>query len=414
MHILFISDNFPPETNAPANRTYDHTKKWSELGHTITVITCSPNFPDGKVFEGYNNSWLKRELIDGVNIWRVKTFMSSNSGFFFRTLDYLSFMVTSIIFGLFVRKPDLVIGTSPQFFTLLSALFISKVKRVKLVLEIRDLWPASIVAVGAMKPGLFIKMISKIEIYLYHISDLIIVVTESFKKKLVNRNICSKKIKVVFNGVDLKKFTPIKKNTLLLKQFDLVDKFIIGYAGTIGLSHGLSTLISVAKILEIEEKIQIVIVGGGSKFNDLKTDVRENGSKNITVIPRQTKDQMRHVWSIFDISLVMLKDLELFSAVIPSKIFESMAMAIPILASLPSGEATKIINFYRCGKTVAPENPQDISDSIKILKNDDILRQNYSKAGLLAANNYSREEMAKKMLKHIEALFNKQKDQTDI
>ena len=149
MRILFLTDNFPPETNAPATRTYEHCLKWVKMGYKVTVITCFPNFPKGKVFEGYTNKLYQKEDIDGIRVIRVWTYISENNGFVKRIIDYVSFAVTSFLFGLFV-KTDLIIATSPQFFTAISGRMLSVFKRIPWVMEVRDLWPDSIAAVGSM------------------------------------------------------------------------------------------------------------------------------------------------------------------------------------------------------------------------------------------------------------------------
>ena len=184
MHILFLTDNFPPEGNAPASRTFEHTREWVKRGHSVTVITCAPNFPEGKVFNGYKNKWLLREKIEGIKVWRVKTYISANEGFFRRALDFLSFMITSFFFGLFTRNVDLVIGTSPQFFTVVSAWALAKLKRVPFVFELRDIWPASITAVGAMGNTWIISVLESLEMFFYRQAELIITVTNSFKAEL--------------------------------------------------------------------------------------------------------------------------------------------------------------------------------------------------------------------------------------
>ena len=183
MHILFLTDNFPPEGNAPATRTFEHTREWVKQGHKVTVITCAPNFPEGKVFDGYQNKWLSKERIEGIDVWRVKTYITANEGFLKRTLDFVSFMLSSFLFGLFSKKVDVVVGTSPQFFTVISAWALAKLKRVPFIFELRDIWPASITAVGAMKKSKMISLLEKIEMFLYRQADSIISVTHSFKKR---------------------------------------------------------------------------------------------------------------------------------------------------------------------------------------------------------------------------------------
>ena len=151
MHILFLSDNFPPERNAPASRVYEHACYWVRWGHRVTVITCAPNFPEGKVYAGYRNRWYQVEEVDGIRVVRVKTFIAKNEGVVRRTLDYLSFMVAGFGAGLLQLRPDVVVATSPQFFTSVAGWAVAALRRLPFVFELRDLWPASISAVGALQ-----------------------------------------------------------------------------------------------------------------------------------------------------------------------------------------------------------------------------------------------------------------------
>ena len=215
MHILFLTDNFPPEGNAPATRTYEHAREWVKLGHKVTVITCAPNFPEGRVFDGFKNSFYSRSNMDGIDVVRVKTFISSNEGFVLRILDFVSFMFSSFFAGLFQRKVDVIVATSPQFFTAVAGWALSVFKRRKFVFELRDIWPASITAVGAMDDSLAIRLLEKLEMFLYRRADAIVSVTHSFKKELIERGVDGNKISLVLNGVDLSKYQPVanKNNT---------------------------------------------------------------------------------------------------------------------------------------------------------------------------------------------------------
>ena len=152
MHILFLTDNFVPETNAPATRTWEHTRRWVQAGHQVTVITGAPNFPAGQVFPGYRNRLYQTETLEGVRVIRVWTYITANEGFLKRTLDYLSFMITGGLAALFVRRPDVVIATSPQFFNALGGCLVSMIRRKPFVFELRDLWPDSIVAPAPRRP----------------------------------------------------------------------------------------------------------------------------------------------------------------------------------------------------------------------------------------------------------------------
>jgi glycosyltransferase involved in cell wall biosynthesis len=399
MHILFLTDNFPPEGNAPATRTYEHAVRWVEAGHKVTVITCAPNFPEGKVFDGYKNSLYQTELMDGINVVRVKTYITANEGFVKRILDYMSFMVTAFIAGLFQKKADVIVATSPQFFCACSGWLLSVFKRKPFVFELRDIWPASITAVGAMKESFAIRMLEKLELFLYRKADSIISVTHSFKKELIERGVDGTKIDVVLNGVDLTKYEPVEqKDTELAEQYGLQGKFVAGYIGTHGLAHGLENIVSVAERLQQQDDIRIVFAGGGAARQKVVDLVNEKNLKNVVLINRQPKEMMPRLWSLCDISLVPLKNSDLFRTVIPSKIFECMGMGIPTLMSVPEGEATGIIQNTNSGLTVDSENVDQIVEGILKLKNDSELYNELRQSSIDVASQFSRDLMAEKML----------------
>lgn len=406
MHILFLTDNFPPEGNAPATRTFEHARHWVSKGQKVTIITSAPNFPDGKVFDGYKNRWITKQNMQGIDVWRVKTFMTANEGFIKRTIDFVSFMMSSFFFGLFVRKVDIVIGTSPQFFTVISAWILSKLKQVPFVFELRDIWPASITAVGAMNCRWIIKILEKLEMFLYHQADLIISVTQSFKLELQSRGVPSEKIKVVFNGVDLSKYTPLsEKDRELSEKYQLQDKFVVGYVGTHGLAHALDKILEAGEILTPVNDIRLVFVGGGADRLRLENLVRARGLENVVMIPSQSKEKMQKVWSICDVSLVSLKNTPLFSKVIPSKIFESMAMKLPIIIAVPEGESTEIVRVENSGLIVPPESPTRLAEAILKMQTNNGLRRMFGANGLLAADKFNRDNLAADMLTYLESVI---------
>ena len=346
---------------------------------------------------------MSKETIEDINVWRVKTYITANEGFIKRTIDFVSFMISSLFFGFFVGKVDVVIGTSPQFFTVISAWTLALFKRVPFEFELRDVWPASITAVGAMRGSWIINILEKLELFLYRQADLIISVTHSFKSDLQNRGVSADKIKVVLNGVDLERYNPLQeKDESLANKYELNNKFVIGYIGTHGLAHALENVIEAAELITKEDNIRIVFAGGGADRARLEKIVRERGLENIVMIPRQPKDQMLQVWSLCDISLVHLKDSPLFKTVIPSKIFESMAMGLPIIMAVPIGEATNIIEEYKAGISVSPGCPTELSEKFLELATDKELVRTLSYQSLNAARNFDRKKLALEMLNYIE------------
>jgi glycosyltransferase involved in cell wall biosynthesis len=406
MHILFLTDNFPPEGNAPATRTYEHAKEWVKLGHKVTVITGAPNFPEGKVFDGFSNSWYSKTILDGIEVRRVKTYITANEGFAKRILDFMSFMVSSFFAGLFVKKPDVIIGTSPQFFTAISAWALSSVRFKPFVFELRDIWPASITAVGAMGRSLPIRILEKIEMFLYRRADKIISVTHSFKSELIERGVDGDKIDVVLNGVDLSKYEPaLHKDETFAKQYDLTDKFVVGYVGTHGLAHSLDKIVEAAELLTDLKDVRILFAGGGAAKADVEKLVKDKQLSNVVLIPRQQKELMPQLWSLCDISLISLKDTDLFKTVIPSKIFESMGMGLPMLMTSPIGEATNILENSYSGVIVSPESPQEVSRVIRELHLDRSRLEKLAIHSGNAAKKYDRKNLGELMISKVKELL---------
>lgn len=398
MRILFLSDNFPPEGNAPATRLYEHAIRWVRAGHEVTVITCAPNFPEGRLFSGYRNDWRRVETVDGIRVVRVKTYITANEGFLKRTLDYMSFMLMATVMSLFERRPEVVVATSPQFFCAIAGWMVSVLKWRPFVFELRDLWPASIMAVGAMKKNPVIRLLERLELFLYRRADAIVSVTESFREDLAGRGIARDKIHVVINGVDLDRYEPRVRDADLAREFALEGKFVAGYMGTHGMAHALPKVLEAAQLLRDRDDIAFFFAGSGAERATVERIVAERGLANVRLIPRQPKDRMPALWSLCDLAIVPLRDTPVFATVIPSKIFEAMGMGVPILMSLPEGEATGIIRRTGSGVCVAPEDAQAMAAEIgRLAKNTDEMAQLRATARAVAPQ-FSRDALAARML----------------
>tara|TARA_B100001029_G_scaffold45679_1_gene36092 strand:+ start:957 stop:2174 length:1218 start_codon:yes stop_codon:yes gene_type:complete len=395
MKILFLTDNFPPEMNAPANRTFEHCREWMKYPNVeITIITGVPNFPRGVVYKGYKNKFYQKEIVSGIEIIRVWTYIAENKNTFRRTIDYVSFCISSFIAGLF-QKFDVIIGTSPQFFTVISAFLLAKCKRKPWIFELRDLWPESIKSVGLIKNNLLYKYLEKLELLLYSNADLIVTVTDSFKNKLIKKNINKSKIVVHKNGVLNERFIYSGKNQYLINKYKLKNKFIVGYIGTQGLAHGLDFILN--SINNFDEKFHFIFIGGGAKNESLKNISKLNKMNNITFIDFKPKDEIIKFISIIDVALVNLKKSDTFKMVIPSKIFENASMGKPILLGV-EGEAKEIINHYRAGICFKPEQKTDFINKLNLIKATLDENSNYYSKGLKSlSKDFDRKLIAKNM-----------------
>lgn len=400
MRILFLSDNFPPEVNAPASRTFDHCREWVKAGTEVTVVTCAPNFPQGKVYPGYKNKLWQTEMMDGIRVIRVWTYMVPNKGFIKRTLDYISFSVTGFLAALFV-KTDVIVATSPQFFTALAGRTLSWWKRKPWVMEVRDLWPESIKTVGAMNDSVFIRYFEWQEKRCYRSAKKIVVVTDSFKRTLTSRGIDPAKIEVVKNGVNKALFTPRPKDEALKAQLGLAGKTVIGYIGTHGMAHKLDFILQSAKKLEDNPNLHFLLIGGGAMKESLLKLKDELGCTNVTMLDSVMKEEVARYISILDVCLINLKKSPLFTTVIPSKIFENAGMGIPILMGV-EGEAEDIISQYGAGLCFEPENFDDFKQKLTALLEPATYAK--CKEGCRnLADNFDRKLLAANMLKVIES-----------
>nr|CAM74043.1 Glycosyltransferase [Magnetospirillum gryphiswaldense MSR-1] len=265
MKILFLTENFPPETNAAATRVYERALYWVRDGHQVTILTCAPNFPQGKLFDGWENKWRQVQHMDGLRVVRVKTYISANEGFAKRTLDFVSFMATAYGAGLFEDRPDVVISTSPQFFAAVGGWALAASRRVPFVFELGDLWPRSITAVGAMKPSPVIRALERLELFLYRRSAAVIALTRAFKDDLTRRAIDPRKVAVVINGVDLPRYAPRPRDAELAAAWGLTDKFVLGYVGTHGMAHGLINVLDAAERLKDDDRIRFLFLRAGAE-----------------------------------------------------------------------------------------------------------------------------------------------------
>ncbi len=403
MRILFLTENFPPETNAAATRVFERALYWVRDGHEVTVITSAPNFPQGKLHDGWQNRWHQTEMREGIRVVRVKTYIAANRGTARRTLDFLSFMATAFAAGLFEKRPDVIAATSPQFFAAVAGWALGAVRRIPFVFELGDLWPASIVAVGAMKPSLALRLFEKLELFLYRRSAAVAALTNAFKQNLVARGIPPEKIAVVINGVDLWRYAPQKRDAELAATWGLTDKFVIGYVGTHGMAHGLVNVLDAAEQLKDRDDIRFLLAGDGAERVALMEQAAQRGLDNVVFLPPQPKDMMPRVWSLCDVALVHLKDTPAFAEVIPSKMFEAMGMGLPVLMALPEGEASAILTQDGAGLHIAPEDPDALAEAVRRLADNDSLCKTLRARSLAAAPLHSRETQAKQMLVVLEA-----------
>jgi hypothetical protein len=367
MNILFLSHYFPPEVNAPATRTYEHCKRWAAA---VTVITCAPNCPDGVVYAGYRNRFRREEIIDGIRVIRVWTYIAPNKGFFRRIMNYVSYMVSATFHAVVtLRDIDVVVATSPQFFCGWAGVLCRWLRRWPFILEIRDIWPESILTVGAMQKSLLIRFLERMERLMYRSSTHMVTVGEGYRRRIMEKDVPPDKISVVMNGVDLDSFQPVADTQFIRREFRSEGKFICAYIGTVGMAHGLEVVIEAARQCREAGKTDIMfwIVGDGARREELENQVNALNLDNIVFTGRLARERMPEVISACDACLVHLRGTALFGTVIPSKIFEFMAMDVPIIMGV-RGQARNFVLEAGAGVAMTPDDPRSLIDGLEQIR----------------------------------------------
>ncbi len=381
MRILYVSQYFPPEMGAPSARVFELSRRWVKKGDQVTVLTGFPNHPTGIIPAEYRGYRFLEEKKEGIRVVRTYIFAAPNKGFFKRVLSYVSFMCSAIVQGTRkVGKQDLLIATSPQFFVGIAGLIISRLKGVPFVFEVRDLWPESIVQLGQLKNRTIIRFLEWIEMTLYRKAAHIVGVADSTVDILTKRGVPKEKITIIKNGVDLDLFKSRDDQESLKEKHGFKDRFIVSYIGTHGLSHALDKVLDTAQQLKDEKEILFLLVGEGAEKENLKRKAKRLALKNVIFLDQIDKKQLPEYYALSDVILVTLRDLPLFRSVIPSKIFEIMAMARPILISV-DGESRKLVEQAQAGIFCQPENPQEMKDKILYLKAQPELRRELGRNG---------------------------------
>lgn len=369
MKILLMCHYFAPEVGAPQARLSETARRWAANGHDVQVLTGFPNHPDGIIRDGYQGRRRMEERLDGYRILRTWLYATPNSGFLKKTLGHLSWAASSFVLGRkLVSKPNVVVVSSPTFFSIASAWVYAKRFRVPFVLEVRDLWPGIFVELGVLTNRRIIQLLERLELAAYRAADLIVVVTEGFKDDLVSREVPAEKIEVITNGVDLEHFSPGPAKAELRKKLGADgDDRLVAYVGAHGISQGLGTLLDAAA--ELPADVKVALVGDGADKADLVARAEREGIDNVTFLDPVPKAEVPDLLRSADVLVAPLRDIPLFSTFIPSKIFEFLASGTPVIGAL-EGEAARILE--QAGATVVPpENPAELAAAIEKVLADD-------------------------------------------
>lgn len=408
MRILFLCQYFPPEMGAPAARTFEHARHWVKAGHSVTVVCGKPNHPDGVIPQKYRGPLIYREDIEGVNVLRCWLYATPNRGVFKRSIAFLTFMLSAMFFGSFFSgRCDVVVATSPQLLCGLAGYVVSLMKRRPFVFEVRDLWPKQIIDLGAVKSRFVIGLLSWAELFLYRRAKAIVTVAPATCGEIAARGIPAEKLFTVTNAINERFFKPQDRMTALRQNYGWGNDIVVMYIGTHGLSQGLTTIVDVAELLKERQDLRFVFVGQGAEREMLMELAHSKKLANVQFLPMQTKEKMPDFYASADICLVPLKKRDYFLYNIPSKMFEIMACARPMVLGV-QGQALELLQEAQAGIPVEPENAQDYAAAILKLADDASLRENLGRNGReYVVRNYTRKVKAESYVQYLAQVVNK-------
>jgi colanic acid biosynthesis glycosyl transferase WcaI len=413
--ILYVSQYFPPEMGAPAARAAELAHHWAEAGHDVSVLTGFPNHPTGVVppeWRARLRRLIYRENVGRVNVFRTWLWPLPNRKAHERMRNYASFCISAAVRGLTIPPPDVVIATSPQLLVGLSGWWIAFARQIPFVFEVRDLWPESLVAVGAgREDSLLYHVLSGIARFLYQRANLIVVVAPAFKEHLVRLwRIPEDKIAVVENGVETALFAPATPaaNEAIRRQLGAEGKFLASYVGTMGNAHGLDTLLDAAALLQRQNPdVLFLLIGEGAEKARIQTLAESRGLTNVRFLDQQPREQIPAFISASDACLVLLKKTDVFKTVIPTKMLEFMSCARPVILGV-DGQARQIIEEADAGIVIEPENAEALAQAIRQLAANSKLRTRLGQKGReYILRNFSRDQTAQKYIGILEKLTKK-------
>ena len=398
MNILYITQYFPPDKGAAQMRAWEMVKNLTTLGHEVTVVTEFPNHPLGIIPRRYKFKFFEREIYHGVEVIRSYVKASPKKIFLSRIMFYFSFMITSTFAGIKLkRKYDLVYATSSPLSVGLSGYMVSRIKGIRFVFEVRDLWPDAAVELGELKNRFFIRIASFIEQLYYRKCAKVIVVTKGCYQHVIKKGVDARKIEIVYNGANIETFKPSKDGSELKNKYGYGDKFIVLYAGNFGLVHGMNSLVEVVKLLRQEKDIRFIFIGEGPMKKEVLRSRENYKLVNLQVLNDIPVERIIDYFNLADVCLVSAKKSKLSQVLLPVKMFDAWSCGKPIILSV-DGEAREHLIRAKAGIWVEPENPEQIVNAIRhLLVNPDLCREFGENGRKYVEKHFSRKVQAERL-----------------
>ncbi len=396
MHILLIHQAFAALDEPGGTRHHELARYFSAHGHQVTIITSPISYLTGKSRSG-KIPWVEKRT-DGerITILRAYAYPALHRNFVHRVINFFSFMASSFLVGLNVKKVDLVWGTSPPIFQAVTAWLLARLKRVPFLIEIRDLWPAFAVAAGVLKNPALIRLSEWLEHFLYRHADLLVVNSPGYIRHV--REHGARQVELVPNGTDTRMFDPSIDGRAHRLEHHLEGKFVALYAGAHGMSNDLGVVLMAAVELRSNPSIRIVLVGDGKDKASLQAQARQLGLENVLFLPALPKLEMPAALAAADVCIAILKPLDWYKTTYPNKVFDYMAAGKPVVLAV-DGVIRDLVEQAGAGVPVPPGDAHALALAIQQLASDPAAVSKMGQnARLYVTAHYDRAMLAAKLL----------------
>lgn len=365
MRVLVLSQHFDPE---PITRPLDVSLGLAGRGHSVEVLTGFPYYPLGHLYPGYRLKLIQRDVISGIPVTRVVLYPSHSKSSLARIVSYGSFMVSAVFGSLFMGPCDVIYVRHPPLTVGVSAWLIGLLKGVPFVFDVQDIWPESGVWSGMLKDGPLVRALKVLEKFVYRRASHLLVVTEAGRQNLIGKGVEPEKVSIASQLIDEKSFAaPDPARVLeIKKKYGLTGRFVVMFAGNIGLVQGLDAAIDAASQLADEPSVRFVLVGGGVERERLMRRAEELRLANVTFIDHRTEAEMPDFMAAADAMLLSLRYSELCEYLIPLKTFAYMAASRPIIAAI-KGAAADLVAKAGAGPVIEPGDPKALAEEVRRL-----------------------------------------------
>lgn len=403
MRVVIASQYFWPEILSPQH-IYENARGLAGRGHEVAILTAFPNRPAGIIEEPYKGKLFLTESKNGLRFVRTYIYAAPTKRILRRLLGEISFALSSLIGGVSINGCDAVISISPPFTNALSSCIISRVKRVPFIFWLNDLHPETAIQLGVLRSKLLIRLATSLELFLYRKADKVVVATRGIGENIIARGVPPEKVEFIPTGVDTSLFDPSKVKTSIRDELGLGDKFLVLYAGTIGFLQDISTIVEAARILSDNDQVVFLLVGEGPEKERMLELTKKYSLSNVLFVGTQPRQRLPSFIAGADVVVASLKRWRLFESALPTKLFEAMAMEVPIVCAI-SGEAKEMMEESGAGVCVEPGNPAEMARAISGLFNDrNALSRRGTRAREYVEKHYSRSDTVEQIERMLSSL----------